>query len=170
MYFAKDFYALLLRDAFHQYVSGGRPPVELILYHYVTCGSVGKLLVLLPIGIGPLVDNEIDDGYSPISFDNEHRVMHIRDFHDWFGVIGLVKELDRGLMQVLNENSCWDHGSLGAELGEDVGGDVLLSWDEVDLQAIELVFELADLSAVGVHDLLPYVPLFTCLTTTLESP
>ena len=52
---------------------------------------------------------------------------------------------------------------IGSELGQDVCRDVVVPGDVVELQAIELSFELPDLPAVGIHLLLGALPVFVDL-------
>ena len=71
--------------------------------------------------------------------------------------------LDRRAVECLNEHAGWYDGSLGSELGQDVSHHIVVPEDVVELHTIELVFELPDLPAVGIHLLLGALPVFVDL-------
>ena len=71
--------------------------------------------------------------------------------------------LDRRAVECLNEHAGWYDGPLGPELGQNVRRHVVFPGDVVELQTIELSFELPDLPTVGIHLLLGALPVFVDL-------
>ena len=63
----------------------------------------------------------------------------------------------------MNEHAWWYDGSLGSELGQSVSRHVVVSGDVVELQTIELGFELPNFPAVGIHLLLGALPVLVDL-------
>ena len=63
----------------------------------------------------------------------------------------------------MNEHARWYVGPLGPELEQNVRRHIVVPEDVVELQTIELGFELPDLPAVGIHLLLGALPVFVDL-------
>ena len=63
----------------------------------------------------------------------------------------------------MNEHDGWYDGPLGSELGLSVSRHVVIPGGVVELQTIELSFELSDLPAVGIHLLLGALPVLVDL-------
>ena len=63
----------------------------------------------------------------------------------------------------MNEHAGWYDGSLGSELGQNASCHIVVPRGMVELQTIELGFELPDLPAVGIHLLLGALPVFVDL-------
>ena len=76
---------------------------------------------------------------------------------------GFLFHLDRRAVECLNEHARWYDGPLGPELGRNVRHHVVVPGDVVELQTIELSFELPDLPTVGIHLLLGALPVFVDL-------
>ena len=58
----------------------------------------------------------------------------------------------------MNKHARWYDGSLGSKLGQNISRHIVVPRDVVELQTIELGFELPDLPAVGIHLLLGALP------------
>ena len=63
----------------------------------------------------------------------------------------------------MNEYAWWYNGSLESELVQNVYRNIVVLRDVMELQTIELGFELPDLPAIGIHLLLGALPVFVDL-------
>jgi hypothetical protein len=66
----------------------------------------------------------------------------------------------------LDEYDYWDQSSTRAQFGKHVGGDVVVVWDVLEFDPLEVAFEFRNLSAVSIHRVFDAIPLFV----DLESP
>jgi hypothetical protein len=66
-------------------------------------------------------------------------------------------------VKLVDEDTRWYLSASRAKLRQDVRCNVVVADDVVELETIELVLELADFEAVGVHVLLVAVPGFADL-------
>jgi hypothetical protein len=84
----------------------------------VASRASGKLFVLFLFWVGLVVDDEIDDGCSPVELDDKNFLA----LHQYqVGLRGrILLELHRGAAERLDEHSCWDKNSFRAKFGEDV--------------------------------------------------
>jgi hypothetical protein len=74
-------------------------------------------------------------------------------------------------VKLVDDDSDWYLCASRTKLQQDVCSNVVVVDDMVELETIELVLELADFQAVGVHVLLVVTQdLLTWLMTTAESP
>jgi hypothetical protein len=60
----------------------------------------------------------------------------------------------------LDEYACWDWSSSRALFGKHVGGDIVVVWDVLEFDALEVAFEFTNLSAVSIHRVLDAISLF----------
>ena len=63
----------------------------------------------------------------------------------------------------MNEHTGWYVGPLGSKLGQNINRHVVVPGDVVELETIELGFELPDLPTVDIHLLLGAFPVFVDL-------
>jgi hypothetical protein len=61
-------------------------------------------------------------------------------------------------VKLVNEDTCRYLSAGGSKLRKDVRCNIVVADDVVELETVELVLELADFQAVGVHVLLVAVP------------
>jgi hypothetical protein len=51
----------------------------------------------------------------------------------------------------LDEHTCWDSSSSRDSFGKYVGDNIIVSWDVLKLDSLEVAFEFANLSAISIH-------------------
>ena len=93
------------------------------------------------------------------------RPCHV-DFHDREtsdGVVWINRIRDRWLGQLIDEGVVGNFSSGRSELGKYIYGDVVFSFNMMELEPKEVLFELADFYVVGIHILLGSVPVFVDL-------
>ena len=117
--------------------------------------------MLLSLWVAFVVLDEVDDWGAPVGVKSQDLLPYGRD------QVGLCRRflfhLDRRAVECLNEHAGWYDGLLGSELGQNVRRHIVVPGDVVELQTIELSFELPDLPAVGIHLLRGALPVFVDL-------
>jgi hypothetical protein len=60
----------------------------------------------------------------------------------------------------LDENTSQNQCSLGTQLGEDVGSNIVVAWNILEFDSLEVAIEFLDLNAVRVHCVFDTISLF----------
>jgi hypothetical protein len=151
----QDVLAFFTRDALHEYSRRCASLVKLVSDEDVRLRAADELLGRVLVGGDLLLAEVVDERLPPVHVDH-HDLLPGR----WVGwVSGRRRRLwDGWRVKLVYEDTRWHLSAGGSELGEDVRCNVVVADDVMELEIVELVLELADFWAVGVHVLLVAVP------------
>ena len=117
--------------------------------------------MLLSLWIDFVILGEVDDWGALVDVKSQDLLPYGRD------QVGLCRRflfhLDCRAVECLNEHARWYDGLLGSKLGQSVSRHIVVPGDVVELQTIELGFELPNFPAVGIHLLLGALPVLVDL-------
>jgi hypothetical protein len=145
----------LSRDALHEYSGRCAPPVELVSDEDVGLGAADELLSRVLVRGNLLLADVVDEGLPPVHVDH-HDLLASRGVR-WDS--GRWRQLwDGWRVKLVDEDTRWYLSVSRTKLRQDACCNIVVADDVVELETIELVLELADFYAVGVHVLLVAVP------------
>jgi hypothetical protein len=151
----QDVFAFFTRDALHEYSRRCAPLVKLVSDEDVGLGTADELLSQVLVGGNLLLAEVVDEGLPLVHVD--HHDLLPSWWVSWSS--GRWRRLRDGWrVKLVNEDTRWYLSAGGSKLREDVRCDVVVADDVVELETVELVLELSDFQAVGVHVLLVAVP------------
>jgi hypothetical protein len=151
----QDVLAFFTRNALHEYSGRCASLVKLVSDEDVGLGAADELLSRVLVRGDLLLAVVVDERLPPVHVD--HHDLLPSWLMDWDS--GRWRRLrNRWRVKLVDEDARWYLSASGSKLREDVRCNVVVANDVIELKIIELVLELADFEAVGVHVLLVAVP------------